>query len=232
MTPNDVRLLVQAIATRSEPTPMFAPATVVGVDTANAVVTVQIDGAEWGSDVDVRPLVADTAVGDRVMVMYDPPRGGYVVGWIGRPQAAGEVVVYQELTTLASAVTNAAPQNWTTIPITFRPRRLYRIDFAGTVTRVSATGGNPRAQLVLFLDTIDTDGSTLATQLQSTSIILTSVVTRGALSKSYFQAFGNTGGTLRLQAREADNSGSVDFLSPTGAPSYVVVTDVGPSNPV
>lgn len=83
MTPEDARFLVQAISRRSEATSKFLPATVASLDAINSLVNVKMDGDEFGAEVQLRSLVAGLRPGDRVMVMFDPPHGGYVIGRFG-----------------------------------------------------------------------------------------------------------------------------------------------------
>lgn len=244
MTPDDVRLLVQALEARPSPVPSLMPGTVTNVDRLNDTVTVQMDGQEWGDDIDVRPLVADLARGDRVMVQYDPPRGGYVVGWVARPYSAGETVAYAQATENLMGVSNAAEVTWTSTTVTFYGGRRYRIEYGGQAIRNS---GNPRAQLKVQLVTDDpastptTPVPPLVTQLQSASVCLPAsdycdnlskavLFDPAALPESLGFDGGNVQGTLRLQAHQIRSSGggTANFIASATSPAYLMVTDAGP----
>lgn len=222
---DEVRMIIQAVEDRSAPTPRFSPGTVVFFDRENAVATVRMDGQEFGDEIDVRPLVADIGNNDRVMIAYDPPRGGYIIGHINRPYSAGEVVNHVERTTTETGVTNAAPAILLSAPVTFLPSRRYRVEFAGQAT---AASGTPRAQLRLLLTTLDGAGSSVDTVLQTASISLASGFT-GPITKSVIVQPGDVTGTLRLQGRETLPSGSVNFAASSESPAYITVTDVGPA---
>jgi len=106
---DEVRMLVQAVENRAAPVSRFGPGTVVSFDRENAVVTVRMDGQEFGNEIDVRPLISDIASNDRVMIAYDPPRGGYLIGHIGRPYSAGEIVASAQMVATVTGVTEALP---------------------------------------------------------------------------------------------------------------------------
>lgn len=225
MNIDEVRMLVQAVENRTAPVSRFGPGTVVSFDRENAVVTVRMDGQEFGDEIDVRPLISDIASNDRVMIAYDPPRGGYLIGHIGRPYSAGEVVASIERITTATGITNASPAILLSSPVVFRPNRRYRIEFAGQAT---AASGTPRAQLRLLLTTLDNSGAEVDTVLQSASFSLASGFT-GPITKSVVVQPGDVTATLKLQGRETLPSGSVNFAASAESPSYIVVSDAGPA---
>jgi len=84
---DEIRQLVQGLRDRQSATPTMLPGWVdsVGPGTANVI----LDSGPEGVIVPATRLVADVAVGDRVMVMFDPPRGAYVTDVIGQVRAAG-----------------------------------------------------------------------------------------------------------------------------------------------
>lgn len=68
---------------RELPNPRLMPGTVVGYASsgASATASVIMDGDETGDAVELSVIVpVALEVGDRVMVMFDPPQGAYVVG--------------------------------------------------------------------------------------------------------------------------------------------------------
>ncbi len=95
MNLDDVRTLIQAVDERSAPTAGLLPGTVGAVYGAGRL-DVAMDGDPEDTTIQATSLFADVAPGDRVMVMFDPPRGVYAVGLIGRVQEAGMVVGLSE----------------------------------------------------------------------------------------------------------------------------------------
>jgi hypothetical protein len=91
----DVRAIVQAVDDRSAAQPLLLPGTVASVFGSGRL-EVAMDGDPEDTAIEVTGLFADVAPGDRVMVMFDPPRGVYAVGLIGRVQEAGMVVGLSE----------------------------------------------------------------------------------------------------------------------------------------
>jgi len=110
-----------------------------------ATVDVVMDGDPDGVVVQAAPLFADLSVADRVMVLFDPPRGVFVVGTVGRAHQAGTVVLRLEYpsdfidddTVLVQGVAN------------LQAGRRYRIQSEAIVSYVS--GGVNTEQLVQWL---------------------------------------------------------------------------------
>lgn len=78
-------------AIRSGSVPALQPATVVDADVTSGVVMVRPDG-DGTVDVPAATLVGIPAPGSRVMLLYQPPAGVFVVGYIGpmrRPRPVG-----------------------------------------------------------------------------------------------------------------------------------------------
>lgn len=91
MNNDEVQWLVQAVESRPQPSVKLMPGTIaaMGVGTAQVV----MDGDPDGTGLDASLLFADVGSGDRVMVLFDPPQGVYVVGTIGRAHEAGTVIM-------------------------------------------------------------------------------------------------------------------------------------------
>jgi len=87
-------MIVQAVESRPQPSVSLMPGTVASV---GATVDVVMDGDADGVVVQAAPLFADLSVADRVMVLFDPPRGVFVVGTIGRAHEAGTLVVWSDV---------------------------------------------------------------------------------------------------------------------------------------
>lgn len=94
MNNDEVQWLVQAVESRPQPSVKLMPGTIaaMGVGTAQVV----MDGDPDGTALDASLLFADVGSGDRVMVLFDPPQGVYVVGTIGRAHEAGTVIARYE----------------------------------------------------------------------------------------------------------------------------------------
>jgi hypothetical protein len=102
-------MIVQAVESRPQPSVSLMPGTVASV---GATVDVVMDGDADGVVVQAAPLFADLSVADRVMVLFDPPRGVFVVGTIGRAHEAGTVILradFEELSVNASTTYNLDP---------------------------------------------------------------------------------------------------------------------------
>lgn len=61
------------------PLPILTPASVVSVGTAGEV-TVLPDGPAGGSNIVVQTLIGYPAVGARVMLLFQPPSGTFIIG--------------------------------------------------------------------------------------------------------------------------------------------------------
>ena len=216
MNVGDVRMIVRAMEARPTAAPSLMPASVTEVDTTNNILRVVLDGQPVGQDIDVRPLINDVGPGDRVMVMYDPPRGGYVIGVIGRRHSAGETVAYLTRETTLVGVINAQ-QTLLSGSVEFVANRLYRLEYSVAVTR---TASSPRAQARLWSDT---------TQLQSANVSLTGSVIGGLITRSVLFQPGDLTPVISVTVEEIDNSGSFNCPASATSPTYVLVTDAGPA---
>ncbi len=128
MNLDDVRTLIQAVDERSAPTAGLLPGTVGAVYGAGRL-DVAMDGDPEDTTIQATSLFADVAPGDRVMVMFDPPRGVYAVGLIGRVQEAGMVVglsedVFDEEFTCSGSCTDFL--SFPDIQFSGRAGRMYR----------------------------------------------------------------------------------------------------------
>lgn len=80
MEPEEIRVLVQEMERRSSPAVELLPGTLESV--FNNQGTVVLDGTSSAVTVDV---IAECSAQDRVMVLFVPPRGAFVVGRYGSP---------------------------------------------------------------------------------------------------------------------------------------------------
>jgi hypothetical protein len=92
---DDVRLLVQAVGGDPESGWRLLPGTVTAF--APGLMRVTMDSDPDGVSVEASPLFADVAVSDRVMVLFVPPRGVFVVGVVGRANEAGTLLVWSQV---------------------------------------------------------------------------------------------------------------------------------------
>jgi hypothetical protein len=101
-----------------------------------------MDGDPENSSVEASMLFADLSEGDRVMVLFDPPRGIYIIGTIARFADAGQIIartrrVYGEENPFEAEDLTSQAQ----LSATFCFGRLYRIDF--TLTLVAGSPADP-----------------------------------------------------------------------------------------
>jgi hypothetical protein len=87
MNSDEVRALVQAMRERDAPIPKMLPGVVKAL--SPGVAEVVLDSDPDGVVLSAALLISDVAVGDRVMVMFEPPRGVYVTDVINQVRAAG-----------------------------------------------------------------------------------------------------------------------------------------------
>lgn len=232
MNLDDVRMIVQAVDGRDRPSPLLLPGS-VGQVGSGGVIEVVMDSDDEGSSIEARSLFADVAPGDRVMVLFDPPRGVYAVGLIGRTVEAGQLVAYQRDVVEAEAYGTGSTQvlSYSTGTVQWRAGRYYDL----------------RLSVSIDLDTVDTAAVTVTGQTEVTSAPIvnagvaqfTSVwgTPNGALT-------GGAEGTLhfsRLMLLSQAFSQSVDVTvttNTTGAGGDIDVTcelavfDAGPELPV
>jgi hypothetical protein len=134
MDVQDIRLVVQAMEARPSDIPSLLPGTISEVSEDGSTAVLVMDSDPDGITVQARMLFADLGEGDRAMVMFDPPRGVYVVGTIGRRTEAGQIVartrrVYTEENPFEAEDLTEQAQ----LTATYIPGRLYRIDFTFTL---------------------------------------------------------------------------------------------------
>lgn len=223
MNAEEVRMLVQALADRPQASPLLMPATVTSVVLAEAVVSVRVDGQDFGTDVDVRPLVADLTEGDRVMVMFDPPRGGYVVGVISRRWSAGEVIAQQAITTAVTNIGDTATQIMLLPDVEFQDRRQYRLEAHARLLR------NANTPVCRF--SIQTVGDSVRTERVAGETTLNVNITRASVSPSVMFAPGAAILSVEVTAVQIGGAGAgtFDVLATTGRPAVLTVTDAGPA---
>jgi len=132
MDVQDIRLVVQAMEARPSDTPSLLPGTISEVSEDGSTAILVMDSDPDGITVQARMLFADLGEGDRAMVMFDPPRGVYVVGTIGRRAEAGMIIVaYEDTTTITiEGGTNTYTETLVLDPIQFMVKgdRRYRLD--------------------------------------------------------------------------------------------------------
>jgi hypothetical protein len=138
----DVRAIVQAVDDRSAAQPLLLPGTVASVFGSGRL-EVAMDGDPEDTAIEVTGLFADVAPGDRVMVMFDPPRGVYAVGLVGRTIEAGQVIghtrrVYESGSEFAPPDLSAQAS----VTCEYRAGRQYRIDFALNLSTTSSKISN------------------------------------------------------------------------------------------
>lgn len=137
----DMRLVIQAMESRPSAIPLLLPGTVADVSEDGSTATLVMDSDPDETSVQARMLFADLGEGDRAMVLFDPPRGVYIIGTIGRFAEAGQVIghirgEYTEETPFVAE--NLDPQG--SVTCNFRAGRMYRIDFTFTFANDDNSG--------------------------------------------------------------------------------------------
>lgn len=142
MNLDDVRTIVQAVDDRTPRQPLLLPGS-VGQVGADGLLEVVMDSDPEGSSIEARSLFADVAEGDRVMVLFDPPRGVYAVGLVARTVEAGQMIAYHEDEELAAAYGTGTTNivTYSTPSLAWRAGRWYEL----------------RLSVTIRLDTVDTD---------------------------------------------------------------------------
>ena len=135
MDVQDIRLVVQAMEARPSATPLLLPGTISEVSEDGSTAVLVMDSDPDGITVQARMLFADLGEGDRAMVMFDPPRGVYVVGTVGRRTEAGQVLGHvrreyvEDEEFIAPDLTAQA-----SLTCDYRQGRSYRVDFTFTLS--------------------------------------------------------------------------------------------------
>lgn len=134
--PDEVRTLIQSVRAVEPQGFRLAPGAVSSVDRDRRVASVVMDGDPLGTEVETRCLFADIGEEDRVMVAFDPPRGVFIVGTIGRVTEAGQTVLWYENddVTLDLGEESSATLDVSIPEVSFRAGRLYRFDLVAQVT--------------------------------------------------------------------------------------------------
>jgi len=79
---------------RDAPIPFFRPGTMLG-RTSDGVASVQMDADPTGSPIDVQIIGVIPLVGDRVVVVFSPPHGAFIIGIQGGSANAAEAATYR-----------------------------------------------------------------------------------------------------------------------------------------
>ena len=143
MDVQDIRLVVQAMEARPSDTPSLMPGTISEVSEDGSTAILVMDSDPDGITVQARMLFADLGEGDRAMVMFDPPRGVYVVGTIGRRTEAGQIVVdyAQDVDDILIETDETQLIEFPSFTFYAEPNRMYRFDLTASLY-VQAGGWN------------------------------------------------------------------------------------------
>jgi len=108
---DEVRTLVRMLEARSKTGVEMLPGTLQDVSLGQGAVVLDGTTSEVGVNV-----IAECEAGDRVMVLFVPPRGGFVIGRIGAPEAKpGWNILYSSVASLTGAQSIQVPgfaQGW------------------------------------------------------------------------------------------------------------------------
>ena len=149
MNLNDVRTIVQAMEERTSAQPLLLPGTISSI-AGRGIADVQMDSDPDGAQVEVSLLFSDASVGDRIMVLFEPPRGVFGIGPIGRTVGAGQIVSYanDSVQTFPYVFGNTVVVSYGTEAIQWKAGRYYDlrlvavINLAAGDTDIVAVNGN------------------------------------------------------------------------------------------
>lgn len=216
MNIDEARAIMTAAATVSGPKPQVLPATVL--NRKDTLCSVLLDGDPAGSVTDCETLVPDVHVGDRVMILFDPPRGVFIVGTARRAIGAGMLAAYGERTTNLSLTTSN--QDALTVGLQAVANRRYRVDAWAYGIEAISSGVNG-----WLLNLTDINNNNLRTGFGAgTQLNLGS-----SISLSYiYDAFET--GLVEFKLRMRVSNVGTATLSVTGADRYpfIAIYDIGP----
>ena len=208
-------MIVQAVESRPQPSVRLMPGVVSSV---GATVDVVMDGDPDGVVVQAAPLFADLSVADRVMVLFDPPRGVFVVGTIGRQTEAGTVVFFSGV---EDEVIDDNTFDVSTGSVEFRAGRRYLLNVFGQCIKV---GDDPAATVARFQPILAyVDNGTVVSMNPFTNVDGMSVPTsHGSVGESRLLV------PTQTYVSPIEHSINVQF-SAVRAWSTAVITDAGPA---
>ena len=216
MNADQVQALVQAVESRPQPSVKLMPGTIAAMGTG--VAEVVMDGDPDGTGLDASLLFSDVSSGDRVMVLFDPPQGVYVVGTIGRPTEAGTVVFFSGV---EDEVIDDTTFDVTTGSVEFRAGRRYLLNVFGQCRAIAAI--NP-GDVSRFQPTLTyLDNGTATSMNPFTNVDRTSVpASHGSVGESRLLV------PTQTYVSPVEHSINVLNYSVT-AYSTAVITDAGPA---
>lgn len=193
---DEVRELVRTVEARSGPKVELLPGVLQSVSDAQGVVVLDGTTTEIGVNV-----VAPCSDGDRVMVLFVPPRGGFVIGRFGAPPISEGWNLLDRMESVSGNVTLTVPgwaQDWTR----------FRVDMSGT---------NPSGAAIV---TLSVNSVATATWAGSTSYYVdgNGTVTGYDTNPTDTLAFAEWGTAIENTAQiDIICNGSVVSLSTTGS---------------
>jgi hypothetical protein len=216
MNADQVQALVQAVESRPQPSVKLMPGTIAAMGTG--VAEVVMDGDPDGTGLDASLLFSDVSSGDRVMVLFDPPQGVYVVGTIGRPTEAGTVVFFSGV---EDEIIDDNTFDVSTGSVEFRAGRRYLLNVFGQCIKV---GDDPAATLARFQPILAyIDNGTVTSMNPFTNVDGMSVpTTHGSVGESRLLV------PTQTYVSPVQHSINVQ-TSEVRAWSTAVITDVGPA---
>jgi hypothetical protein len=228
MDVQDIRLVVQAMEARPSATPLLLPGTISEVSEDGSTAVLVMDSDPDGITVQARMLFADLGEGDRAMVMFDPPRGVYVVGTIGRRREAGMIATDFDELQLGFELEPNDPTTATFADTTFvaEPNRIYRVDFRFDILSDQPIFTGIYWQANLALEQGSFFGPTQALTFTGSTDIVMNYVQRAT--------FGTVGYIEPIQETISSNVqleySADEELDPATCDLYVkiLVTDAGP----
>lgn len=228
MNLDDVRTIVQAVGDREQARPLLLPGS-VGQVSGTGLVEVVMDSDPDGTSIEATCLFADVGEGDRVMVLFDPPRGVFVVGLVGRTVEAGQLVAYHREVVVAEPYsTQTTVASYLSPTVQWRAGRYYDLRLSVSVN-LDPNDSNP----VVVIGRMVVDGA--PTVNVNTAFFFSDISIDGALAEI---------GTLhfsRLMLLSSPFSQSVDAAVTLETPGVggdvdfvweLAVFDAGPASAV
>lgn len=169
---NDAELadVVRAVydkVVRELPRVQFAPGTVLNYDSSERSdrAVVRLDGDPEADAVEVSSILTDSlAAGQRVLVVFDPPQGGYIIGTV-----SSQVRPFQTFHLEGPVTATSSPQ-WPVEFSTSLSRATARVSTVGstdttvdvqvdgtTIATLTIPAGDPAVAVVFATETVETE---------------------------------------------------------------------------
>lgn len=144
------------------PLPQLIPASVIS-NGSSGEVTVLPDGPAGGASIVVQTLIGYPPIGERVMLLFQPPAGSFIIGYIGEDPAPQGALGMVQRTTDAGPFTALVAIGGVTRTVTVKANRL-------TVATFSLRDGYSSIAGDVFEVFLRRDGTVIESQILDTRV--------------------------------------------------------------